>query len=357
MLSRKTRFASLIALSLLFGLTACGSATAKNDGTAGASSNGSTTLNVLVHSSFALDEAHIAAFEKENNLKVKLNALDNGGAMTSQLILTKDAPLGDVAFGVDNINAYRALKEGVFATPDTDIPGVDEQYLIDGNRDLTPVDIGDVCINIDKQWFLEKNQPSPTSLDDLIKPEYRDLTVAMSPVTSTPGIAFFFATVSKFGQDGWKDYWTKLKDNGLKITDGWTEAYNVDYSAGEGEGPRPIMVSYASSPTAAINEAGTDTRTTALLDTCFRQIEYAGILKNAKNPEGAAKFLEFLMSPKVQETIPDQMYMYPAALDAKISEELSKFGPLSPAPLQVSPKDISDNKDTWLREWSDLVIG
>ena len=80
-----------------------------------------------------------------------------------------------------------------------------------------------------------------------------------------------------------------------KITSGWTDAYQVDFTAGGGDGDRPIVTSYSSSPPFTIPEDGTRPTTSALLDTCFRQVEYAGVLAGSDNPEGMEQFIDFML--------------------------------------------------------------
>ena len=224
-------------------------------------------------------------------------------------MLTKDAPLGDVAFGVDNTFASRALDEGVFEPADDRPPrrGVDG-YALPGDDEhaLTPVDNGNVCVNVDTDWFADQGITPPADLDDLTDPTYRDLFVTSAATTSTPGMAFLLATIAAYGDD-WPDYWEDLLANGAKLTKGWEDAYYVDFTGADGE--RPIVLSYDSSP--AFTVADGESSTAALLDTCFEQVEYAGLLEGAENPEGGRALIEFLLSPEVQAALPDEHVRLP----------------------------------------------
>ena len=117
--------------------------------------------------------------------------------------------------------------------------------------EATPVDFGDVCVNYDRTWFDEQGLAPPADLAALVDPAYRDLLVVPNPATSSPGLAFLAATVAEFGDDGWPDYWEQLRDNGVEVVDGWTEAYYERFS-GAGDGPRPLVVSYGTSPPAEV---------------------------------------------------------------------------------------------------------
>ncbi|WP_435299209.1 thiamine ABC transporter substrate-binding protein [Timonella sp. A28] len=315
------------------------------------------TVRVVVHDSFQMSDEQKAEFTKTSGYDVEIVTNGDGGALVNKLILTKDAPLGDVTFGVDNTFASRGTDEGVFAPyTSKNESKLGASLRLAGDNTLNPVDYGDVCLNIDPQWFEKNNIAEPKTLDDLIKPEYKDLTVVTNPATSSPGLSFLFATIGAYGEAEYLNYWDALKNNGLKIVDGWEDAYYVDFTAVE-KGDRPIVLSYASSPAFTVTEDKKDTTTKALLDTCFRQVEYAGVLTNAANPQGAQAFIDYLLSDSFQGTIPDAMYMYPASDSAELPDDWAKFAPVPENPISLDPSDIATNRDAWLKEWSAQIIG
>lgn len=358
------RLSGLVAAGLV--LTACGSdgESAAPSATTSSSSNAApapTEVVLITHDSFNVDPEVLAAFEAESGLTVTLLAQGDAGAMTNQLVLTKDNPLGDAVFGIDNTFASRALEADVLA-PYTSPAAADgaAEYAVstDGQADdrLTAIDIGDVCVNVDHAWFTEKGLPEPVTFEDLTDPQYKDLLVAPSPATSSPGLAFLFGTVAEFGEDGWQDYWSALVANGVKITGGWTDAYTVDFSGSSGKGDRPLVVSYASSPPFEVTDpTATTAPTGALLDTCFRQVEYAGVLTGAKNPEGAQQVVDFLLSEAFQTGLPDQMYVYPVDASVELPQSWTDFAPPATDPHTLDAATISAERETWIGQWSDLV--
>ncbi len=315
---------------------------------------GGGTVVLVTHDSFAVPEELIAAFEEETGYTLETRAPGDGGALVNQLILTKDAPLGDAVFGIDTTFATRAVEEGVLEpyTAEGAVPG----YDVDDAGSLTAIDLGDVCINVDREWFAEAGVPEPTTLEDLTDPAYRDLLVVTNPATSSPGLAFVLATVGAFGEDGWLDYWAALRDNGMRVAAGWSDAYYVDFSGPSSEGDRPLVLSYASSPPYEVPEGATEAPTGTLLDTCFRQVEYAGVLAGAANPDGARAVVDWLLSPEVQAAIPENMYMYPVT-DVELPATWAEFAPLAPEPFHVEPDVISENRDAWIEQWTDTVVG
>ncbi len=310
-----------------------------------------STVTLVTHDSFALSEDLLAQFTEETGCEIVTVAPGDAGALVNQLILTKNSPLGDAVYGIDSTFASRAVEEGVLA-PYESPNAVADMPNFDGR--LTAIDQGDVCLNVDKVWFDEHSLAAPASFEDLLEPEYQDLTVVTNPATSSPGHAFLLATIAHFGEDGWQQYWTDLLANGARVADGWSDAYYVDFSGSSGEGTRPIVLSYSSSPSAEIGDDG-ESRTANVEATCFRQVEFAGVLEGAENPEGAQAVVDWLLSTPVQNDIPGQMYMYPISPDATLPEEWSRFAALAEDPLWIEPAEIAANRNAWLEEWLELI--
>lgn len=346
---------------LALGLSACslsgGSESAGSDDPSGAASSGSAdkgTVVLLTHDSFSLPKKLIAAFEQESGYDLTIRSTGDAGVLTSQLVLNAGDPVADVAYGVDNTFASRALDADVFA-PGTawadgvaayDLPGDDEHAL-------APIDTASVCVNVDDAWFDERGITPPRTLDDLTDPRYRDLFVTPGATTSSPGLAFLLTTIAAYGDD-WQSYWRKLLDNGARVVAGWSDAYEVDYTAGGGKGDRPIVLSYDSSPAFTTDGQGGST-THALLDTCFRQTEYAGVLQGAADPDGAAAVVAWLQSPAVQKALPDSMYVFPVLPGTDLPEDWARFAVQPTDPYSVDPAEITAQRDAWLREWNDLI--
>jgi thiamine transport system substrate-binding protein len=306
-------------------------------------------VTLVTHDSFVVKQEVLDEFQRTSGITIKQLASGDAGELTNKLVLTKANPIGDIAFGVDSTFASRALNEGVFAeykTPEADKGA--QRYKADDSNKLHAVDVGDVCINLDTGALAGTE---PKSYDDLADPKFKDKLVVENPATSSPGLAFLLGTIAKYGENGWQDYWTKLKNNGVKVVSGWEEAYTQEFSGSSGKGPRPIVVSYASSPSA---EEG---RTKALLDTCYRQVEYAGVLSNAKNAEDARKVLDFLLGEKFQATVAENMYVYPSREGVALPESWAKSAPLPEKPQTLPADEVRDNREQWVEQWRKLVQG
>jgi thiamine transport system substrate-binding protein len=356
-----------LAASLL--LAACG-ASGSGGSTSSATSTPPTpvpssfapvTLTLLTHDSFAVSKDVLAAFEKRSGITLKVVADGDAGQLVNKAALTAGNPEGDVLFGVDNTLLSRALDAGVFDPYVSPNAASVPASLKAATRDaVTPVDYGDVCINLDDTWFAKHGAARPTTLADLTKPEYKDLLVVENAETSSPGLAFLLATIARYGDSGWQGYWQQLRANGVKVVNGWTEAYEDTFSGGGGKGDRPIVVSYATSPPAEIVYASdpkpTKPSTSVMTDGCFHQVEYAGVLAGTSHPQEARAVVDWLLSREVQADVPLSMFVMPAVPGTALPKVFTDFAATPKDPLTLDPAQIEQNRSTWLDAWDQVTL-
>jgi thiamine transport system substrate-binding protein len=348
----------LVALGLV--AAACGDST--DDGAA-STGDEAVTLVLLTHDSFAISDEVLDAFTNETGFGVQILTGGDAGTMVNQAILTKDNPLADVMFGVDNAFLTRALEAELFIPHTSARLGVvPEPLRLDPEERVTPIDFGDVCVNYDRVALAEAGIPEPTGLDDLTDAAYRGALVVQNPGTSSPGLAFLLATIAKYGEDGdytWQDYWDDLRANDVLVVDSWEVAYGESFS-GAGDGDRPLVVSYASSPPAelifSLDPALEEPTTAVFTDGCFRQVEFAGILAGTEHPEAGAALIDYMLSIRFQEDIPLNMFVFPANGEAAIPAVFLDNTTIPSNPLTVDPERIESSRDRWIEEWTDIVI-
>jgi thiamine transport system substrate-binding protein len=319
------------------------------------------TLTLMTHDSFFLPEGAIEAFEAAEGVDVQLLPAGDAGSMVNQAILTADRPLADVLFGVDNTFLSRALAADIFEPyVSPALEAVPAELRLDPQGRVTPMDFGDVCLNLDRAAFEAEGLAWPEALEDLADPALVGRLVVQNPATSSPGLAFLLATVAYFGEDGWADYWRALRENEVAVSNGWEEAYYGQFSGGAGEGERPIVVSYASSPAAEVlygpDPEAAVSPTVALETGCFRQVEFAGILRGTEQPELAGALIDHLLSPEVQAEFPLAMFVYPARADVALPDAFVQHALQPAAPLSLDPAVIDANREAWISEWTDIVL-
>ena len=350
---------SVVAAVATMTLAGCSSSAPAGDGSSTASSDGPRTVRVVTHDSFALSDTVVSAFEESSGIDVEFTPAGDAGEMVNRAVLSAGNPEADVLFGIDTTLLSRAVDAGVFDPYVSSADALRPELRSAGLDVVTPVDDGDVCVNIDDGWFAEKGIAPPQTLEDLTDPQYRGLLVVQNPATSSPGLAFLLSTIERYG-DAWPDYWTRLKANDVAVVNGWSEAYLSEFTAGGGGGDRPLVVSYSTSPPAEIVYAEEPKperpSTSVMADGCYRQVEFAGVLRGAQDPEAARAVVDWLVSPEVQADIPLSMFVFPARDGVALPEVFERFvvRPVDPAELPAA--DIAERRDTWIDEWTQIVL-
>ncbi|MGQ0831531.1 MAG: thiamine ABC transporter substrate-binding protein, partial [Microthrixaceae bacterium] len=360
-MTRRARTAIAIALAAaVTTVAACGSTVAPREPAADTTRK-PVTIRLLTHDSFALSDGLLADFRKETGIKVELIQGGDAGSVVNQAILTNGSPQADVLFGVDSTFLSRALDADLFVPYEaTDLAKVDPAFVLDDRHRVTPIDYGDVCLNYDRAYFADTGIPVPATLQDLTKPEYKDLLVVENPATSSPGLAFLLATISVLGEDGWQQGWRDIRANGVHVSDGWEDAYYTQFSGGTtSTGQRPLVVSYASSPPAEVIYADppiTEAPTGVITAGCYRQVEAAGILAGTKHEAEARELIDFLLSARVQADVPLSMFVYPVRRGVELPAQFVVHA-VAPADVaELSPADIGAHREEWIKTWTDLVV-
>jgi thiamine transport system substrate-binding protein len=319
-------------------------------------------LRVLTHDSFAVSESIIQSFETEHGVKVSFIKSGDTGSLLNRAILTSASPEADVLYGIDNTYLSRALEAGLFLPYRSIISDrIPQDFILEPDNLVTPIDFGDVCINYDRNYLLSHNLEVPTTLDEFTNIRYRGMLVVENPATSSPGLAFLLTTVANYGESDYLDYWQKLKDNDVVVVNDWSTAYYTNFSGSSGKGLQPFVVSYNTSPAAEVYYAANTiteppTASITAAQTCYRQIEFAGILKGTRQGELAGKFIDYMLSSAFQEDMPLQMFVFPVNPDAILPDVFNLAIVIPDQPIMLSTMEISDKRDRWIQEWTGVML-
>ncbi len=328
------------------------------------SSDEPDTLKLLAYESFPTDPegpiaAALAEFSEATGVDVEIVISGDTGTMLSKAALTAGNPEADVIWGIDSTFLSRAIDSEIFepyAAEGLDRLPVAFTSLVP-NAEATPVDFGDVCVNYDISSLVDDGIVPPTSLSDLTRPEFAGKLVVQNPATSSPGLAFLLATIAQFGEDGWEQYWTDLRANGVEVVGGWTEAYYTEYSGSGGD--RPLVVSYGSSPPFEIMFAEpplTEPASGVIESSCFRQVEFAGVLRGTDDPEHARALVDFLISERFQREVALNLFVFPVNPDVELEPAFVDFATIPENPITIDPILIDDNRTEWIERWNAAVL-
>lgn len=308
------------------------------------------TLRVLTHGSFTLPEELVSAFEAKHNATIELIEAEDAGSMLSRMRMTKDNPIADAVYGLDNNVQQIVIDEQLLETPAT--LANTTPHPLEPESGLTAINYGLVALNYDRAAWAKTGLPLPDSLEDFHKNEYAKQLVLLSPLTSSPGMTFFAKLSADMGTEAALDWWKKAEAAGAKTAAGWSDAYYNDFSGSGGD--RAIVLSYTSSPAAGVfyadgfdpNKLPAEAPTANLLlpGSVAKQIEGAGVIKGGKQPELAKEWIHWLRSVEVQEAIPTSMWVYPVVKEAKLNPvfELAPQPDSLPGATRSDPQKLLD---------------
>lgn len=276
-------------------------------------------------------------FEEKTGLVLTFIEGEDAVSLLSRAILEKDDPQADILIGLDNNTADKAVSADIlqeYKPENADIlVQASLENALGGNWKITPYDYSHFAII----YNTESSLPAPKSLEDLADPKYQKSLILMDPRTSTPGLGFAAWTVAIFG-DRYLDYWKALRPNILAVAPGWSSGWGM-FEKGEA----PLVISYTTSPAATVEYSGSTAYKALIFDEGHPvQVEGAAILKNAKNPEGAKKFIDFLISDEAQSILPLTQWMYPANKNVKLPESYKTGAVLPSKTVSADPKKVAE---------------
>lgn len=313
------------------------------------------TLTVYAYDSLTAEWGLIPAilnkFKEDNQAEVEVVSFSDTGAMLNQLILEKDAPKADVAIGLDNVNFPDVVANDLMQAY-IPVQGalIDEDLLFDNKFTLTPFDFGYVGFVYDSEAI---DFPEPVSLMALASSEYKDQVIIEQAGLSSPGTQLLLWTKAGLSEDDYDTFWNNMAENVLTVTPDWSTAYYAMFMEGEA----PIVLSYLTSPAYHIEFDETDRyRAVPIEEGYIRQVEGAGVVKGNNSPALAEKFVDYMLTPEVQDQVPYTQWMFPV-LSNEESWPASYQDIIIPTEqeiLTVPEEDIKNNFSDWLAEWNKI---
>ena len=199
-----------------------------------------------------------------------------------------------------------------------------------------------------------KLETPPETFQDLLKDQYQGDLIVQNAKTAATGRAFLLWTVNTVGEDQYLDYWTKLKNNGVKILGSWSDAYTA-YENGEA----PMVVSYSTDQVYAHRQDKDLTKHQVgfLNDQGYANPEGMAKFANADQPELAEAFMDFVLSKRAQKKIAQLNVQFPATDWAPLSEEFRKYAKEPENPVTFTYEELQGNLDQWVDSWARQIAG
>lgn len=297
-------------------------------------------LTVYTYDSFAAEwgpgPALKAGFEKTCGCTVNFSTSEDSISTLRKVQLEGPASPADLVVGLDTATAPEARKTGLFAAHGLTLPKLAIEWT---DADFVPFDYGYFAFVYNK----EKTANPPRSFEELIALPPSFKVVLEDPRSSTPGLGNVMWVRAAYG-DRAPEIWKGLKPHVLTITRGWSEAYGLFL-----DGQADMVLSYTTSPSYhAIAEDDDRYAYADFAEGYVAQVEVAGVLKTARQPELARQFLSYLVTTEAQTVIPTTNWMYPV-LD--IGDALpASFGTPPTKVLAVDDATVTSSLKGWVDE-------
>ncbi|WP_419903046.1 thiamine ABC transporter substrate binding subunit [Kiloniella sp.] len=307
------------------------------------------TLTVYTYDSFASDWGAgpkvEAAFEENCNCDLKFVAIDSSVGILSRLKLEGSDTSADVVLGLDTNLTAEAASTGLFASSNVS-PDALSLPITWEDKTFVPFDYGYFAF----VYNSKKLSNVPTSLDQLVEGNSDLKIIIQDPRSSTPGLGLMLWVQKVYG-DKAADAWKKLSPKIVTVTKGWSEAYGL-FKDGESD----MVLSYTTSPAYHIIAEEDDTYKAAIFsEGHYAQVEVAAQLKNAKEPELAQEFINFIATKGFQSEIPTGNWMYPVI---DLGDKLPSTFATLPKPaktLLFSPEEAHAKRQVWIDNWLEAI--
>jgi thiamine transport system substrate-binding protein len=305
------------------------------------------TLTIYTYDSFVSDwgpgPVVAEAFEAQCECRVNFVGTGDGAELLARIQLEGARSEADIVLGLDTNLTARAAETGLFAPHGIEGVAFDMPLAWDDALFL-PYDWGYFAFVYDTGRLPEP----PGSFEELIASDVSILI--QDPRSSTPGLGLMMWVKAAYGERA-PEIWEGLADRIVTVTRGWSEAYGLFL-----DGEADMVLSYTTSPAYHLIAEGDDSKAAApFAEGHYMQVEVAGVLENAPQPELARQFMEFMLTDGFQAAIPTTNWMYPAVTPSEGLPEGFETLIEPERALLFSPDEAAAVRDAALAEWRDAL--
>lgn len=279
-------------------------------------------------------------FETKTGIKVSVVRLGTGEAM-KRIAAEKERPLCDVFWSGD-VAVLENAKDNFQTYRSPEAKALPAGYVEKEAR-WTASNVHVMIIMVNKS--LLKATEMPKSWKDLFDPKWKGKIVMTNPEKSGSAYAQVYGIHKLYGWDGIN----KLIAN-AKILDTASLIYK---GVAAGEYPLGVTIEYAAHRYIVGGDKNVGIVYPA--DGAFIAPEGTGIVKNCPHPEEAKKFIDYLISKKVEDEIFNKFSRRPARLDAGDTEGLPSLKNITIL-KSFDPMEASTLVKEILSRWKEIVL-
>ena len=285
-------------------------------------------------------------FTKDTGIKVNHLRL-SAGEVLARVQAEKSNPQVDAILG-GPADIYEAGKKENLLEPylPKNASAIPSQF-IDPDRCWTGIGIMPLAFISNSEFLKRNNLKAPESWKDLLDPKYKNSLILADARTSGTATERLFSIRGAFGKEAGLDYQKKLHKNVQMYTkSGAWPALRV------GQDLAAVAIVYL--PDALdIKQLGHPVEITYPKEGVTFGIEAVGLIKGAKHPEEAKKFMEWASSPKFADFILKNNIKYvPTRMDAVITDPVLNLQNIKALdiPLSWKGKMRKELTDEWINE-------
>lgn len=256
-------------------------------------------------------------FEEETGIHVEMVALDGANSVLLKAIEEKDKANADVLIGLDGgmIEKVKKLNLTVPYKPKENA-SLFKDAVIDSSYNLIPFDYGFFAFMFDT----ESKATAPSSLEEMKNASYKGKIVIPDPRTSSVGRGLVEWVKSVY-RDESENWWKAMKQNILTMPKSWSASYAL-FKKGEA----PLALSYTTSLSAHVLYDKTERFSPLIFDEGhILQVEMMALQKTAPHMENGKKFIDFMLSEKVQSLLCETQFMFPVNEKTKLPESFKNI--------------------------------
>ncbi len=329
----------------LLGLTAC-SSTSNAKNSSAKSSKKSDTLVVYSPNSEGLIDAVIPAFEEKYNIKVDLIQAGTG-ELFKKIESEKDAPVADVVFGgsytqyaqsTKYFEKYTAKENDKVVKDYRNESGYYTPYTLDGSVLI-------VNPKLTKGMTIK-------GYGDLLNKNLKGKIATADPANSSS--AFAQLTNILKAEGGYDDAkaWNYVKEL-FTLIDGKITSSSSNVYKTVADGEMAVGLSYED-PTVQLLNDGANVKIVYPEEGTVFLPASAAIIKNAKNMDNAKKFIDFVISKDVQDTLGTTTTNRPVRENAKTSDNMK---PLNKIKTITEDYDyVIKNKENIVKHYNEVYV-
>ncbi|MGR3198450.1 MAG: thiamine ABC transporter substrate-binding protein [Paracoccus sp. (in: a-proteobacteria)] len=263
------------------------------------------------------------------------------GDILPRILMEGEGTEADVVFGLNTDVTARARASGLFAPHGQDTTGM--SLPVEWTDDIfLPYNWGETAFVYDETRL----ENPPASFDDLLEAPDDLKIVIQDPRSSISGLALLLWVKQVYGDDA-SEAWAKLAPKVLTVTRGWSESYGL-FTEGEAD----MVLSYTTSPAYHIAAEDDTTKKAAIFpEGHYFMAELAAQVATSDQPELAQQFMDWILTPDFQQTIPLANWSLPAKLPVEDWPQVMRDLPRPDRTLFYSEDEAEALRQPALDEW------